>query len=56
MLSYALAFAVLAIIAGVLGFGALGGTMALIAKVCLLLFVIMFVIALVTGRRGGAAV
>jgi uncharacterized membrane protein YtjA (UPF0391 family) len=51
MLQYALAFAVLAVICGILGFGVLGGTLAWIAKVCLLVFVVMLVVSLVQGGR-----
>ena len=49
MLYYAIVFAVLALIAGVLGFGALVGTFAWIAKVLLLVFVVLFVISLFAG-------
>jgi len=51
MLSWALTFLVLALIAGILGFGVLAGTAMWIAKVCLLVFLVLFVISLVTGRR-----
>ncbi len=50
MLYYAVVFAVLALLSGVLGFTALGGTMALIAKVFLLVFAVLFVLSLVAGR------
>ncbi len=52
MLYYAIVFAVLALIAGVLGFVALGGTLAWIAKSLLLVFVVLFVLSLVFGGRG----
>lgn len=51
MLSWALMFLVVAIIAGVLGFGVVAGTAAWIAKVLFLIFLIAFVFTLVTGRR-----
>ncbi len=51
MLSWALTFLVVALIAGVLGFGVVAGTAASIAKVLFLLFIIMFLVALVMGRR-----
>lgn len=51
MLSWALTFLVLALIAGVLGFSVIAGTAALIAKFCFLVFLVLFVVALLTGRR-----
>ena len=51
MLSWALTFLVIALIAGVLGFGVVAGTAASIAKVLFVVFLIAFVISLVTGRR-----
>ena len=53
---YAIVFAVLALVAGLLGFVALSGTLAWIAKVLLLVFVVLFVLSLVFGRRRGPAV
>ena len=51
MLSWALTFLVIALIAAALGFGVVAGTAALIARFCFFLFLVLFVIALVTGRR-----
>jgi len=51
MLTYALIFLVIAIIAGVLGFGSLSGTAAMIAKVLVLVFLILFVISLLRGKK-----
>lgn len=51
MLRWAVAFAILALIAGVLGFGGLAGDFATIAKILLFLFLALFAIALVMGRR-----
>jgi uncharacterized membrane protein YtjA (UPF0391 family) len=48
---YAIVFAVLALIAGLLGFVALSGTLAWIAKSLVLVFVVLFVLALIMGRR-----
>lgn len=45
MLYYALVFLVIALIAGWLGFGTLAGTAALIAKICLGVFLILAVLA-----------
>lgn len=52
MLSWALVFLVIALIAAALGFGALAGTAAWIAKVLFFVFLVLFVIGLVMGRRG----
>jgi len=51
MLSYTILFVVIALIAGVLGFGVVAGTAATIAKVCFFLFLVLFVVSLVSGRR-----
>ena len=51
MLRYALIFLIVAIVAGVLGFGALSGTAAWIAKVLVLVFVVLFVVSLVQGKK-----
>ncbi len=52
MLSAALGFFVLALLAAWLGFGALSGLAATIAKICAIIFVVIFVISLVRGRAG----
>jgi uncharacterized membrane protein YtjA (UPF0391 family) len=51
MLYYAIVFAVLALIAGLLGFVALSGTLAWIAKSLVLVFIVLFVLSLIIGRR-----
>lgn len=58
MLRWALAFAIIALIAAALGFGGVAGTAADIAKFFALVFVVLFVIALVMGRSiaGGPTV
>jgi uncharacterized membrane protein YtjA (UPF0391 family) len=50
MLYYAVIFLLVAIVAGVLGFGAIAGTAAWIAKVLFVVFLILFVVALLRGR------
>lgn len=50
MLGWALTFLVIAIIAGVLGFGVVAGTAASIAKLLFFVFLVLFVVALITGR------
>ena len=52
MLSWALTFLVIALIAGVLGFGVIAGTAATIAKICFFVFLVLFIVGLVMGRRG----
>jgi len=52
MLSYAIAFLLIAIVAGLLGFGVIAGTAALIARVLFLIFLVLFVLSLFAhGRR-----
>ena len=51
MLAWALTFFVIALIAGVLGFGVVAGTAAWIAKVCFVVFLVLFIISLIAGRR-----
>jgi uncharacterized membrane protein YtjA (UPF0391 family) len=50
MLRWAITFAIIAIIAAALGFGGLSSTSADIAKFFALIFVVLFVIALIMGR------
>ena len=54
MLGMAITFAILALLAGFLGFFALAGTLAMIAKVLLFVFLALFVISLIFGRGRGA--
>ena len=56
MLGYAITFAILALLAGIFGFVGLAGTLAVIAKVLLFVFLALFVISLVFGGRRGAPV
>lgn len=51
MLSWALVFLVVAVLAGLLGFGVVAGTAAGIAKILFFLFLILFVVSLLMGRR-----
>ncbi len=54
MFRWALAFFILALIAAFLGFYAMAGLAAEIAKLLLVAFVVLLVISLITGRtRGG---
>lgn len=51
MLRYAVIFLIVALIAGVLGFGVLAGTAMWIAKVLFVVFLILFLVSLITGRK-----
>lgn len=53
MLSWALIFFVVALIAAVLGFGGLAATSAGIAKILFFIFLVLFVISLVMGMARG---
>jgi uncharacterized membrane protein YtjA (UPF0391 family) len=50
MLSWAILFLIIALIAGVLGFGVVAGTAAWIAKALFVVFIILFLVSLLTGR------
>ena len=50
MLSWALTFLVIALIAGVLGFGGVAGTASWIAQARFVLFLVLFIVSLVMGR------
>lgn len=51
MLGYAITFLLIALIAGILGFGVIAGTAALIAKICFILFLVLFIVTLFRGKR-----
>lgn len=53
MLQWALAFLVLALIAGLFGFVVLAAELAWVGKVLFIVFLVLFIIGLV--RRGGSA-
>jgi uncharacterized membrane protein YtjA (UPF0391 family) len=50
MLGYAITFLIIALIAGVLGFGVIAGTAATIAKVLFVIFLVLFIASLIRGR------
>jgi uncharacterized membrane protein YtjA (UPF0391 family) len=50
MLNYAVIFLLIALLAGVLGFGVVAGTAATIAKLLFLVFLVFFIVSLI-GRR-----
>ena len=51
MLRWALAFFIIALIAGAMGFYGLSGTAMTVAKFLAILFLVLFVIALIVGQR-----
>lgn len=51
MLSWAITFLVIALIAAVLGFGVLAGTAMEIAKILFFVFIVLFIISFLMGRR-----
>jgi uncharacterized membrane protein YtjA (UPF0391 family) len=53
MLRWALIFLLLAIVAGALGFFALAGAAAMLAKICLIVFVILLLVSLFSGGFRG---
>lgn len=55
MLSWAIGFFILALVAAFFGFGGIASSAAGIAKVLLVLFVIAFVVSLIFGMRGRGA-
>ena len=51
MLHYAIIFLIVALVAGALGFSGIMGAATNIAWILLVIFLILFVIGLITGRR-----
>ena len=51
MLSWTLTFLLVAIVAGMLGFGGIAGTAAWLARTCFVIFLVLFLIGFLTGRR-----
>jgi uncharacterized membrane protein YtjA (UPF0391 family) len=51
MLSYAVTFLIIAIIAGILGFGVIAGTAAMIARALFLVFLVFFVVSLFGSKK-----
>jgi uncharacterized membrane protein YtjA (UPF0391 family) len=54
MLGYALTFFLIALVAGILGFGVIAGTAAAFAKVLFLIFLVLFIVALMRGRKANS--
>lgn len=55
MLSWAITFLVIALIAAVLGFGVLAGTAMEIAKILFFVFIVLFIISFFMGRKTPSA-
>src|SRR2546423_13955211 len=51
MLWYAWVFLVVAILAALLGFGCIAAASAGIAKICFVIFLVLFLVSLIAGRR-----
>lgn len=51
MLNWALTFFIVALIAAALGFGGIAGEAAWVAKVLFVVFLVLFLFSLLTGRR-----
>ena len=51
MLSWAITFLIIALIAGLMGFGLVGGLAYDAAKILFFVFLVMFVVSLLAGRR-----
>ncbi|QDU80031.1 hypothetical protein Pla110_17530 [Polystyrenella longa] len=51
MFNLAVAFLLIALIAGLFGFGLVGGTAYAAAKICFFVFLVLAVISLTMGRR-----
>ncbi len=56
MLSWAITFLVIALIAGVLGFGGIMSTSAGIAKILFVIFIILFIVSLIANAMRGRPV
>jgi uncharacterized membrane protein YtjA (UPF0391 family) len=52
MLWYTWVFLIIALIAAVLGFGGIAAAAGGIAKICFVVFLVLFLISFLTGRRG----
>lgn len=51
MLGWALTFVLIALLAGLFGFGLVGGMAYGAAKICFFVFLVLAIISLLTGRR-----
>lgn len=56
MLRYALVFLLVALLAGLFGFTEIAGPSYFIAKILFFVFLVLFVLSLIMGRRGSSNV
>ena len=58
MLYWTLVFLLIAIVAGLFGFGAIAGAASSIAQILFFIFLVLFIVSLIMGlaRRGGTSV
>ncbi|HEY9250519.1 MAG TPA: DUF1328 domain-containing protein [Rariglobus sp.] len=54
MLSWSVTFLLIALIAAALGFGGIAGTAVGIAKVLFFVFIVLFIVSLIFGRKPSA--
>jgi uncharacterized membrane protein YtjA (UPF0391 family) len=52
MLGYAITFLIVALVAAALGFGGIAGVSVEIARILFVVFLVLFVVTLIFGRRG----
>jgi uncharacterized membrane protein YtjA (UPF0391 family) len=55
MLRWSITFLIIAIIAAVFGFGGISSGAGSIAKILFVIFLVLFVVSLIFGKRGGGA-
>lgn len=51
MLDWALTFLIIALLAGLFGFGLVGGMAYGAAKICFFIFLVLAIVSMLTGRR-----
>ena len=51
MLNYGILFLIIALVAGLFGFGLVGGMAFTAAKICFFVFLVLFIVSIVSGRR-----
>lgn len=56
MLGWAITFLIIALVAAAFGFGGIAGAATGIAKILFFVFIVLFLIALITGRTRGPVV
>jgi uncharacterized membrane protein YtjA (UPF0391 family) len=56
MLRWALAFFIIAIVSGILGFGEIAAGASSIARICFFFFIVIFLVSLVLGLTSGRRV